>query len=54
MPMSFPRALALMGSGKIDVKPLINDTFAFADSIAAFDYALHLPSTSVKAQIQLS
>ncbi len=49
----FPRALALMGSGKIDVKPLITDTFAFADSIAAFDFASHLPPTSVKAQIEL-
>ena len=49
----FPRALALMGSGKIDVKPLITDTFAFADSIAAFKYAAHLPPTSVKAQITL-
>ena len=26
----YPRALALMGSGKIDVKPLITDTFASA------------------------
>ena len=50
----FPRALALMGSGKIDVKPLITDTFAFADSVAAFDFASHLPPTSVKAQIELS
>ena len=50
----FPRALALMGSGKIDVKPLVTDTFAFADSIAAFEYAAHLPPTSVKAQITLS
>jgi D-xylulose reductase len=50
----FPRALALMGDGKIDVKPLITDTFAFADSIAAFDYASHLPASSVKAQIILA
>ena len=49
----FARALALMGSGKIDVKPLITDTFTFADSVAAFDYASHLPPTSVKAQIEL-
>ena len=49
----FPRALALMGSGKIDVKPLITDTFAFADGIAAIEYAAHLPPTSVKAQITL-
>ena len=49
----FDRALALMASGKIDVKPLITDTFAFGDSVAAFDYASHLPPTSVKAQITL-
>lgn len=47
----YPRALALMGSGKLDVKPLITDTFGFADSIKAFDYALHMPPTSVKVQI---
>ncbi|MBC8103046.1 MAG: NAD(P)-dependent alcohol dehydrogenase [Cytophagales bacterium] len=47
----YPRALALMGSGKINVKPLITDTFAFADSIAAFEFAAALPPASVKAQI---
>jgi D-xylulose reductase len=49
----YPRALALMGSGKIDVKPLITDTFTFADSIRAFDFATRMPATSVKAQIVL-
>ena len=49
----FPRALALMGSRKIDVRPLITDTYAFADSIAAFDYAVNLKATSVKVQIEL-
>jgi len=49
----YDRALALMGSGKIDVKPLITDIFDFADSIAAFDFALKMPATSVKAQIVL-
>lgn len=49
----YPRALALMGSGKIDVKPLITDTFAFKDSIKAFEYCAHMPATSVKAQIEL-
>jgi D-xylulose reductase len=49
----YPRALALMGSGKIDVKPLITDTFAFADSVRAFDFAVAMPSSSVKAQIEL-
>ncbi len=50
----FGRALSLMGDGKINVRPLITDTFAFADSVAAFDYASHLPPTSVKAQIELT
>lgn len=50
----YPRALALMGSGKLDVKPLITDTFAFQDSIKAFDYALHMPPTSVKVQITVA
>ncbi len=49
----YPRALALMGSGKIDVKPLLTDRFTFADSVAAFDFAVHMPPTSVKAQIDL-
>ena len=48
----YPRALALMGSGKIDVKPLITDKFAFADSVEAFDFAVEMPPTSVKAQIE--
>jgi D-xylulose reductase len=47
----YPRALALMGSGKIDVKPMISDTFAFEDSISAFEFAVQMPPTSVKAQI---
>lgn len=49
----YPRALALMGSRKIDVRPLITDRYAFADSIAAFDYASHMKPTSVKVQIEL-
>ena len=49
----YPRALALMGSGKIDVKPLITDTFDFGDSIKAFEFAAHMPPASVKAQIVL-
>ena len=49
----YPRALALMGSGKIDVKPLITDRFTFEQSIEAFDFAVEMPATSVKAQIVL-
>ncbi len=49
----YPRALALMGSGKIDVKPLISRTFEFRESIDAFNFALHMPPDCVKAQIQM-
>lgn len=50
----YPRALALMESGKLDVKPLITDTFKFEQSIQAFNYAVNMPPSSVKAQIVLS
>ncbi len=49
----FPRALALMGSRRIDVRPLITDHYAFADSVAAFDYAANPKPASVKVQIEL-
>jgi D-xylulose reductase len=49
----FPRALALMGAGKIDVKPLITDRFGFDESVAAFDFASNMPPQSVKVQIEL-
>ena len=49
----YPRALALMESGAIDVRPLITDTFPFTDSVAAFEFAAAMPDTSVKAQIAL-
>jgi D-xylulose reductase len=49
----YPRTIALLASGKIDVKPLITDHFAFKDSVRAFDFATNMPATSVKAQIVL-
>ena len=49
----YPRALALMAGGAIDVKPLITDVFPFQEGVRAFDFATRMPSTSVKAQIEL-
>ena len=49
----YPKAIALMGSRKIDVRPLITDTFKFEDSIEAFDYACNMKPSSVKVQICL-
>ena len=50
----FPRALLLMGSRRIDVRPLITDHYAFTDSVAAFDYACAMRPTSVKVHIELA
>ena len=36
-----------------DMRPLITDRYAFADSVAAFDYACAMRPTSVKVQIEL-
>jgi D-xylulose reductase len=50
----YPRALALMGSGKINLKPLISRTFDFEDSVNAFNFAVKMPADCVKAQIQVA
>lgn len=47
----FPRAIALLGSGKIDVKPLISRTFPFAQAVEAFEFAAQGRSDVVKTQI---
>jgi D-xylulose reductase len=49
----YPRAIALLGSGQLNVKPLITDKFTFAESIQAFEYSAHMPPTSVKVQIEI-
>ena len=49
----YPRVVSMLGSGKIDVTPLITNTYEFADSIAAFDYARSAPPTAVKVQIEM-
>jgi D-xylulose reductase len=47
----YPQALALLGERKIDLGPLITDTFDFADSIKGFDQACNMKPTSIKMQI---
>ena len=49
----YPRALSLMGSGKINVKPLITDRFKFTDAIKAFDYAANPQPRTVKTVIEM-
>ena len=50
----YDRAIALIGAGKIDLKPLISATLPFKDSIAAFDRAVEARETDVKIQIELA
>jgi D-xylulose reductase len=49
----YDRAIALMASGRVDLKPLISETFAFEDSIKAFDRAVEARPTDVKLQIRM-
>ncbi|MCB1497374.1 MAG: NAD(P)-dependent alcohol dehydrogenase [Bauldia sp.] len=49
----YDRAIGLLASGKIDVKPLITETFDFAGSVAAFDRAAQGRPTDVKLQIRM-
>jgi D-xylulose reductase len=49
----YPRAVALLESGKINVKPMITDIFPFRESIKAFEFAQDMPPTSIKVQIEM-
>jgi D-xylulose reductase len=49
----FPRCVAMLASGDIDVTPLITKTFGFEDSIRAFEFATKPPTGSVKVQIEM-
>ena len=49
----YDRAIALMTSGRVDLKPLISETFGFEDSIKAFDRAVEARPTDVKLQIRM-
>ena len=50
----YPRALSLMGAGKINLNPLITETYPFTQSIEAYDYAVNPKPTSVKVQIEVA
>ncbi|GLK83118.1 putative D-xylulose reductase [Ancylobacter defluvii] len=50
---NFDRAVNLIASGKVDLKPLISETFDFAQSIEAFDRAAKGLPDDVKLQIKL-
>jgi D-xylulose reductase len=47
----FPRAIQLIASGRLDIKPFISRSFPFADGIKAFEEAASGKPTDVKVQI---
>src|SRR5690606_4559241 len=50
----YERAIALIASGKVDLKPLISETFAFEDAVTAFDRAVEARPDDVKLQIRIA
>lgn len=49
----FPRCVAMLASGAIDVSPLITKTFSFEESVEAFEFAAEAPRGQVKVQIEI-
>ena len=47
----YAKAVALLASGKVDLKPLISATYLFAESVAAFERAAEGRPADVKLQI---
>jgi D-xylulose reductase len=47
----YDRAISLMGSGRIDVKPLISRSFPFERSVEAFEFAAERRPDVIKTQI---
>ena len=47
------RTIDLIASGKVNLKPMITETFAFDDSIKAFERAAEGRPTDVKLQIRV-
>jgi D-xylulose reductase len=50
----YDRAISLIASGKVDLKPLISETFNFEQSIQAFERAASGRPEDVKLQIELA
>ncbi len=49
----YPKAVALLAAGKVDLKPLISAVFPFEQSIAAFERAAEGRPADVKLQIEM-
>jgi L-iditol 2-dehydrogenase len=50
--LSFPLAIYLVSSGKMDVKPLITHTFRIEEAVKAFETASDPTAGAIKVQIE--
>ncbi len=50
----YDRAIALIASGKVNLKPLISETFRFEDAKVAFERAVEARPSDVKLQIRVA
>jgi D-xylulose reductase len=50
----YPKAISLVASGKIDLKPLITDRFPFEKGVEAFELAASRKPGSIKVMIEMS
>jgi L-iditol 2-dehydrogenase len=48
---TFPQAISLLSSDRIDIRPLISDRFAFKDVLEAFEYSSSNRSTTIKVMV---
>jgi len=49
----YPKSIALLESGALDIKPIITNHFTFDESAKAFDFMCDPPDTTVKSIIRL-
>ncbi len=47
----FPRCVAMLASGAVDVSPLITRTFGFSEGVRAFEFASRNPPGQIKMQV---
>ncbi len=50
---TYPRAINLIASGKLEVLPLVTNRFEFTESVRAFEYASTLPPEEIKIMINM-
>ena len=48
----YPRTIKMIGSGTLNVRPLITHFFDFADAVKAFDFAAAMPEDSIKTMLR--